>query len=212
VPWLILLGFVRWAQGRFVAVDPVARNVRPRYAGVRADTVAARGGGLTLRSKPAAAEGGPVVTLGGAGLTYGLYKADGSVDGLMVVSPRGDLTVRGTISGGQSGAGVTAASGVISDGMILPLPTGVPPEQVADGRIVLHVSLTPHLTEPPSQWGGVWLAGGVECAVDAQRRVRCRVRWLRVDGTTDVRDRAAAANFMVVATAAPDPDASGGGS
>jgi hypothetical protein len=213
VPWLVLLGYVRSRDGRFTAVDPEARGVRPRFAGVRADTVAARGGALALRSRPAADEGGPVVTLGGAGLSFGLYKADGSVEPLMAVSPRGDLSVRGTISGGQAGAGVTAASGVISDGMIVPLPTGVPADQVADGRIVLHVSVTPFLADAPAEWDGVWLAGPVECAVDAERRVRCRARWLRADGGTgELRDRPAAANFMVVATAAPDPDASGGGS
>jgi len=203
VPWLILLGYVRWQGGHFTGVVAEAGGVGRRYAGVRADTVAARGGGLTLRSQLTAAEGGPVVTVGARGLAFGLYKADGTVDSLLAVSPRGDLTVRGTIAGGQRAGTVTAVSGVATDGMILPLPAGVSAEQVNDGRILLHTSLTPHLTDAPPATDGTWLPVPVECTVDGDRRLRCRIRWLRVADPLESRDEPGTADFVVVATVAP---------
>ena len=203
VPWLILLGYVRWQGGHFTGVVAEAGGVGRRYAGVRADTVAARGGGLTLRSQLTAAEGGPVVTVGARGLAFGLYKADGTVDSLLAVSPRGDLTVRGTIAGGQRAGTVTAVSGVATDGMILPLPAGVSAEQVNDGRILLHTSVTPHLTDAPPATDGTWLPVPVECTVDGDRRLRCRIRWLRVADPLESRDEPGTADFVVVATVAP---------
>ena len=203
VPWLILLGYVRWQGGHFTEVVPQASGVGRRYAGVRADTVAARSGSLTLRPQLAAAEGGPVVTVGARGLAFGLYKADGSVESLLAVSPRGDLTVRGTIAGGQRAGTVTAVSGVATDGMILPLPAGVSAEQVADGRILIHVSVTPHLTDTPPTTDAMWLPAPIECTVDGDRRLRCRIRWLRIGDPPVSRDEPAAADFLVVATVPP---------
>lgn len=202
-PWLVLLGYVTWENGQFTGVAPDVGGVVPRYAGVRADTVAARSGSLTLRTRPEAAEGEPAVTLDGpTGLAFGIHKADGSVDSLMVVSPRGDLTVRGTITGGQQGGAVTAVSGVATDGMILPLPAGVSEEQVADGQVVLHVSLKPHRYAPAAQ-DGIWLTSPTECTVDSQRRVRCRMRSVQVGAAPpEWHDRPAAADFLVLATVA----------
>jgi hypothetical protein len=203
VPWLVLLGFVGWSGGHFTAVTARARGVGPRYAGVRADTVAARAGTLTLRPQPTAGDGGTVVTLDGrTGLAFGLYRADGSVDDLLVVSPRGDLTVRGTISGGQRSGEVSAVSGVATDGMILPLPAGVTADQVSAGRVVLHTWLTPHLAGAAPRADGVWLTAPAECTVDEQRRVRCRVRSIRVDepSASPPREDPAAADFLVLAT------------
>lgn len=204
-PWLILLGFVTWRDGRFRDVLPDARGVRPRYAGVRADTVAARAGRLALRTAPAAAEGGPVVTLDRqAGLAFGLYRADGSVDEVLAVSPRGDVTVRGKLSVGTTGGAVAAVSGVATDGVMLPLPAGVTAEEVARGRVVLHTMVSPR----PPTLDGVWLSAPVECAVDGERRLRSRMRSMRPDG--EVRDDPVPVDFLVLAAAVPDPEASGG--
>ncbi|GAA4474483.1 hypothetical protein GCM10023170_096900 [Phytohabitans houttuyneae] len=208
-PWLILLGYLTWAGGRFRAVLPEAGGVRPRYAGVRADTVAARAGRLALRTAPAAAEGGPVVTLDRqAGLAFGLYRADGSVDEVLAVSPRGDVTVRGKLSIGTTGGAVAAVSGVATDGVLLPLPAGVSADEVAQGRVVLHTMLAPR----PPTLDGVWLSGPVECTVDGERRVRSRMRSMRADGDREVRDHAVPVDFLVLAAAvpAPGPAASGG--
>jgi hypothetical protein len=214
-PWLILLGYVTWRRDdqHFTGVVARARGVGPRYAGVRADTVAARSGTLTLRSQLAAGGGGPVVTLDGeTGLAFGVYKGDGSVDGLLTVSRSGNLTVAGSISGGQSGGAPAVVSGVATDGMILPLPAGVSAGQVTSGQIVLHVSLTPHLTGAPPAADGIWLPGPIQSTVDDERRLRCRLRWFRLGGgLDDWRDWPMAADFLVLATV-PAPAAPVGGS
>jgi hypothetical protein len=213
-PWLILLGFVTWRHedGRFTGVVTRAGKVGPRYAGVRADTVSARSGALALRAQPAAAEGGPVVTLDRAtGLAFGVYKGDGTVDDLLVVSPHGDLTVRGTVSGAQRSGEVTVVSGVATDGMLLPLPAGVSEDQVSTGRILLHIWLRTHLTGGADPAGEVWVTSPFECSVDQQRRVRSRLRSVRVDELPPrVRYESAPADFLVLATVAADPNASGG--
>jgi hypothetical protein len=205
-PWLILLGYVTWRPDdkRFTSTVPRPGGIGPRYAGVRADTVAARSGTLTLRSQVEVGGGGPVVRLDGTtGLTFGVYKADGSVDGLLTVSRAGDLAVRGSISGGQSGGAPAVASGVATDGTILPLPAGVSAEQVANGQIVLHVSITPHLTGAPPASEGIWLAGPVQSIVDSDRRVRCRMRWVQLgSGSEEWRDWPVAVDFLVLATVA----------
>ena len=200
-PWLILLGFVRWQGGRFISVEESAPGAQRQLAGVRAEIVSAREGKLALRAHPTAAEGGPVVTIDDTlGLVFGKYRADGTVDPLLTVSPRGDLSAQGSISGGQS-MGVAVASGIATDGMLLPLPDGVRADDVAEGSVVLHTTVTPYVTPQPDDLEGLWLAVPVVCAVDADRRVRSRTRWIRVDTPGESQDRPASANFMVVATA-----------
>jgi hypothetical protein len=209
-PWLILLGYVRGRNRRFIAVLDQYRGVGRRLAGVRAETVSARTGTLTLRSAPVAGEGTAVLAVNGeSGLAFGTYRADGSVERLLTVSTRGDLRVTGSVAGQQPAGGVAAVSGTATDGMLLPLPAGVSPDQVADGRVALHVSVTPHPVDPPDD--GVWISGPVRCAVDEDRRLRCRVRWVRVDGDgpPNWRDRPAAANFVVLATVSAGPVAAG---
>jgi hypothetical protein len=200
-PWLILLGYVTWADPHFTGVAP-PRGVTPRYAGVRADTVAARSGTLTLRSQVAAGGGAPVLTIDdGAGLTFGVYKRDGSVDGLLTVSTSGNLMVAGSVSGGQRSDAPAVVSGVATDGMILPLPAGVSGAQVSSGQVLLHTTVTPHLTGVPPAAEGIWQAGPVQSTVDADRRVRCRLRWVQLGGgPDDWRDWPAAVDFLVVAT------------
>ncbi|MBO0870614.1 MAG: hypothetical protein J2P15_18825 [Micromonosporaceae bacterium] len=211
-PWLILIGYVAWTNGHFTAVASTARGVAVRYSGVRADTVAARGGTLALRARPGAVQGGAVVTVNDtAGFTFGRYKGDGSVDTLMSVTPAGDLTVRGNIAGDQQAGGVAAVSGVATDGMILPLPAGIDPDQVASGRTTLHVLTTPRVTGAPPDDTGVWLAGPVESTVDKQLRVRCRMRWYRLDSSpAEFADLPNPVEFLVLAAVAANPAVSGG--
>ncbi|MEV6345892.1 hypothetical protein [Actinoplanes sp. NPDC051851] len=201
-PWLILIGYVTWRAGHFTGLG-TAGSVPVRFAGVRADTVAARSGTLALRARPEPAQGGAVLTVADtSGLVFGRYLADGSVDPLLTVTPDGDLTVRGTGAAQRPGA-TAVVSGVATDGTILPLPAGVDPAKVTSGTTVLHVTVTPHTDGTPPSADGVWLPGQVECGVDDARRVRCRTRWLRID--TDARtwrDLPGAASFTVIATAA----------
>jgi hypothetical protein len=204
-PWHILLGFVGWENGRFRTASPRSGTVSRRTAGVRADVVAAPGGTLTLRSQLAAGEGGAAVTLTGEnGLSFGLYKADGAVEELLGVSARGDLRVRGTIAGGPAAGSVAAVSGIATDGMVLPLPAGLSTEQVESGQVSLHVSATPQLTgtppvTPPA--AGTWLPAPIECRVGPDRRLHCRVRWLRIDAPDGIAalETPGAAAFLVLA-------------
>ncbi|MGW4523934.1 hypothetical protein [Amycolatopsis sp. NPDC004378] len=207
VQWLVLLGFVQWTAGHFTAVFPTARGVAPRFAGVRADTVSARSGTLALRTQPAVGEGKPALVLSGSDaptLVYGLYKGTGEVDPLMTVEANGNLTIAGSFSGQISAGSVLATSGSATDGMVLPLPSGVTPEEVADGRVSLHVYVTPRI--PPSDKG---LTVPAEATVDDQRRVRCRLRFYDPAATpAAVTEEPGSVDFLVLATVAAT---SGGG-
>jgi hypothetical protein len=201
--WLLLLGFVQWTEGHFTDVRPTARGVGVRYAGVRADTVSARSGELTLRTRPTAQDGQPALVLSGEdppSLVFGLYQGSGAVSPLMTVAANGNLTVAGSFSGRISAGSVLATSGTATDGMLLPLPSGVSQEEVADGRVVLHVYVTP---KPPPPATGTELHVPAGATVDADRRVRCRLRVFDpAVSQTEVSDRPGAVDFLVLATVA----------
>lgn len=204
VRWLILLGYVRWTDGRFSGVETEARGVAVRFAGVRADTVAARSGALTLRTAPAVQEGEPALVLSGGdqpSLVFGLYQGSGRVAPLMTVAANGNLTVEGSFSGGMPAGSTLVTSGTATDGMLLPLPPGVTPQQLADGRVVIHVRLTPRT--PPTATDTT-LVSTVEAAVDDDRRVRCRTRlYDPLAIPPAVVERPGAVDFLVLATVAP---------
>lgn len=201
--WLVLLGYVRWTEGHFSGVETTARGVAVRYAGVRADTVSARSGALTLRTGTEAEEGKPALVLSGGdtpNLVFGLYQGSGTVAPLMTVAANGNLTIEGSFSGRMPAGSTLVASGTATDGMLLPLPSGITPEQVADGRVVIHVQLTPRTPPLPD----ATLYSPVEATVDADRRVRCRVRLYDPLATpATVVDQPGAVDFLVVATVAP---------
>ncbi|MGA5565684.1 hypothetical protein ACPCUV_31560 [Streptomyces platensis] len=202
VRWLILLGYVQWTDGHFSGVVTEARGVAARFVGVRADSVSAASGELTLRTAPAAQEGKPALVLSGGdtpNLVFGLYQGGGTVAPLMTVAANGNLTIEGSFSGGPQAGSTLVVSGTATDGTLLPLPSGVTPDQVADGRVVLHVHLTPR-TPPLADTA---LYSPVETAVDGDRRVRCRVRvYDPVAAPGEVVDQPGAADFLVVATVA----------
>lgn len=201
--WLILLGYVRWLDGHFTGVETKARGVAPKYAGVRADTVSARSGSLTLRTSPAVQEGQPAIVLSGEdppSMVFGLYQGSGSVAPLMTVAANGNLTIEGSFAGRMSVGSVLVASGTVTDGMLLPLPNGVTAEQVADGRVALHVQLTPRV---PALSSETMLFSPAEAIVDSDRRVRCRVRlYDPVVTPGEVTELPGAVDFLVVATVA----------
>ncbi|GII84250.1 hypothetical protein Ssi03_22400 [Sphaerisporangium siamense] len=209
VRWLVLLGYVRWTDGHFAGVEAAARGVARRYAGVRADTVSARAGALTLRTGPAAREGRPALVLSGGdppSLVFGLYQGNGTVDPLMTVAANGNLSIQGSFSGGISVGSVLVQSGTATDGTLLPLPAGVTPEQVTDGRVVLHVHLTPRA---PATRSDSALHSTVEATVDADRRVRCRIRVFDpLASPVEVQDRPGAVDFLLLAAVTA---ANGGG-
>ncbi|MFI0820873.1 hypothetical protein ACH4TX_32735 [Streptomyces sp. NPDC021098] len=202
VRWLILLGYVQWTDGHFSGVVTEARGVAARFVGVRADSVSAASGALTLRTAPEAQEGKPALVLSGGdtpNLVFGLYQGGGTVAPLMTVAANGNLTIEGSFSGGPQTGSTLVVSGTATDGMLLPLPSGVTPEQIADGRVVLHFHLAPR-TPPLAK---TELYSPVETAVDGDRRLRCRVRrYDPVAAPGEVAEQPGSADFLVVATVA----------
>ncbi|XVV15532.1 hypothetical protein ACQP2X_14665 [Actinoplanes sp. CA-131856] len=200
---LVLLGFVRYTDGHFAGVTATSGTTRLRYAGVRADTVAARSGTLSLRSQTTVQEGRPALVLSGEdppSLVFGLYQGSGTVSPLMTVAANGNLTVAGSVSGRISAGSVLVASGTATDGMLLPLPSGVSPEEVADGRVSLHVQVTPRT---PPAGTATMLAVPAEATVDGERRVRCRIRcYDPVEAPGELAERPGAVDFLVLATVA----------
>jgi hypothetical protein len=90
--------------------------------------------------------------------------------------------------------------------MLLPLPSGVNPEEVADGRVSLHVYVTPKVVPTATD---TLVAVPAEATVDADRRVRCRTKVFDPTATSPtVVDQPGAVDFLVLATVAAT---SGGG-
>ncbi len=171
-PWEILVGYVQWdpSISKFTGASITGR----RYAGVMADTVAARSGTLALQSQPIATPGQPALVIGGDPpvLTFGLYKGGTDVDPRLTVTAEGDVTATGTIKGALSQGDIQVQSGTATDGVIIPLPDGVTQDQVDRGAVILHLHLTLHT--PQSATLGSWY-GPVSCAVDDHRRLSCQV-------------------------------------
>jgi hypothetical protein len=196
--WLILLGYVQWTEGHFTAVSVKERGVGLRFAGVRADTVSARSGTLSLRT--VVQEGQPALVLSGddpPSMVFGLYQGSGTVAPLMTVAANGDLSIEGSFSAKLATGSVLVTSGTATDGMLVPLPAGVTAEQVASGGVVLHIQVTPRVPAVPD--AAVYCP--TEATVDSDRRVRCRLRFFEPGGAAFT-ERPGAVDFLVLATVA----------
>ncbi len=198
-PWEVLVGFVQWDASAQKFTD--ATDAPRRYAGVMADRVSARSGTLALRSQPTATPGQPVLVVGGnpPALTFGLYQGGSNVDPRLTVSAQGDVTATGTIKGALTQGEIRVQSGTVTDGLVIPLPTGITQDQVDGGKVILHLFLTPHT---PQSVSGTWYVP-VECGVDASRRLTCQVivgSGSNLTGT--VQQQSGAADYLMVATVA----------
>ena len=198
-PWEILVGFVQWdvSNKRFTAADYAGR----RYAGVKADSVAARGGTLALRAQPSPVPGQPALLVGGdpPALVFGLYQGGNTVDPRLTVSAQGDVTAAGTIKGALAQGEIRVQSGTVTDGLIIPLPPGITEDQVDRGAVILHLHLTPHT---PQSVSGTWYVP-VECSLDANRKLTCQV--MIGSGVTippNLVQKPGAADYLLVATVA----------
>jgi hypothetical protein len=193
--WEILIGFVQWniQPPRFSAASSTGR----RYAGVKADTVAARSGTLVLRAQPIPTPGQPALLLGGdpPTLTFGLYKGGNTVDARLTVNAQGDVTATGTIKGALTQGEIRVQSGTATDGVIIPLPPGITQGQVTRGAVILHLHLAPH-TPPAVPTGAWWIP--LECRVDQDQRLECLVRTFTAPGTST--DVSGAADYLLIAT------------
>lgn len=203
--WLVLLGFVKWdkTNNKFTAVEATSSGIGPRYAGVLADVVAARNGKLLLRTRASNQSDKPALVIDeeeGGSLKFGLLNSSGAVTPVLTVSASGDVTAAGKIQGAFNPGSVYVQSGVASDGMVVPLPSGIKPDQVGPGKAALHIQVTPRLAgaQAPSNTG-VWGVFPLECSVDADRRVRCLVRWINfgVAPPTDIQDLPGTCDYSV---------------
>ena len=135
-PWEILVGYVQWdpSASKFTGASITGR----RYAGVMADTVAARSGTLALQSQPTATPGQPALVIGGDPpvLTFGLYQGGIDVDARLTVTAQGDVTATGTIKGALTQGEIQVQSGTVTDGLIIPLPPGITQDQVDQGAVI----------------------------------------------------------------------------
>lgn len=200
--WQVLVGFVQCdASGQHFTAASMAGV---RYAGVKADTVSARSGTLALRSQLTATSGQPVLVVGGdpLGLTFGLYQGGSSYLSLLTVSAQGDVTAAGTIVGkGLLNQGeVLVESGTVTDGLIIPLPSGISQDQVDNGNVTVHLFLTLHT---PQAAAGSWYVP-VDCSVDANRQLSCQVMigtGTVLSGVT-LQQQSGAADYLIVATVA----------
>jgi hypothetical protein len=195
-PWSVQVGTVQWDTTSAQFTD--ANGSGRRYAGVKADSVAARGGTLTLHAQPSPAPGQPVLRIGGdPPLTFGLYKGGNVVDPRLTVSAQGDVTATGTIKGALTQGEIRVQSGTATDGLIIPLPQGITQDQVDRGAVILHLFLTPHT---PQSVSGTWYVP-VACSVDASRQLTCQVMigtGANLSGT--LQPKSGAADYLMVAT------------
>lgn len=212
---LVLVGFVQWdgALERFKRAVLVSDGIGPTFAGSLADEVVARDGRLTLRSRRGTDKPALVIDEADGGfLAFGVQDSKGRVVPAFKVDAKGNVTAQGKIESVAKPAGtVQVQSGVITDGVILPLPPGVTPGDVAAERVALHVQLTalPPGNKPPSGDPDEWFAVPLQCELDrSSRRVRCRFRWFKVSGTSTgmFKDYPGACNYLVMATALPSQE------
>lgn len=187
-PRRVLLGFVRWDTtiAKFTDLKDSHAGIGRRYAGVRADTVAARGGQLSLRTQSAVTKGKPGLTLSEDGdglLAYGPLTAAGTIVPVFSVNAKGDLIIAGKFEGAVTPGSVQVQSGVAMDGLVLPLPPGITQEMLDKGQAIAHVQATMRVPpSPPPDGSAGWFACPLECSVDTARRVRCTARWMRLAG------------------------------
>jgi hypothetical protein len=202
-PWRVLVGFVKWDDTieKFTDVRDRADGFERRYAGVHAGEVVGAGGAVALRSGDRAVPDGRAlrITSGDKGLLeFGTQDASGAIKAAMTVDSDGNLTVTGKIVGALAG-GVQVESGVATDGMLLPLPAGITNEQIEAGTVVIQTIVTPNIRRPAGLPATEkWFPHFYECHV-VNRRVCCRVRWIRSTATVTPRDFPGVCDYVLMA-------------
>lgn len=194
LPWAILVGFVKWSKAAqsFADVDAAMGKQHRRHVGINAASMAGDGTQLVLHPRVALQSGDAVVRVrqdddDGPTLVFGTYKSASVIEPLLEVSAKGDLVVKGSLTGKRTGNSVQLQSGLASDGVILPLPAGVTEGQVqADDGPAVHIQVTPVIDpaaapDPAADYG----AQVVECRVDEERRVHCLIAWTLLLGVAN---------------------------
>ena len=200
-PWKILLGFVKFDSTITQLTDftTTSDGVGPKYAGVQADEVVARGGSLTLRSKPSSQNDAPALVVSpNSEDSFFLFgkQSNGTVLPLVRISSKGDITAEGTIDSKKTS--VKAESGILSHGMPVPLPAGVTEQDVTDGNVILHIHVSAKAPAVPPVPNTITTP--LECSVSPQRIVTCLVASFTVAGAATVA-APGLCEYMIVATA-----------
>ena len=201
--WMVLLGFVKWDKNikKFTAIADSALGVSPRYAGVLADEVAARNHKLLFRTRVKNTSGNPAMLLDetdGGRLQFGALNATGVVTPVLTVTAKGDVVATGTIKGAFTSGNVYVQSGVATDGLVLPLPSGVAPDQVGAGKATVHIQLTPRLSGLTSPTANAAVATSFQCEVDTDRRVKCLIRWIELNAPNTTIDLPGSCDYTVI--------------
>jgi hypothetical protein len=205
----VLVGWVSWNAGleKFSGVAKRAGGRGIRYVGVIASDVVSPGGALALRTRPGGSRFAMELqenSTGGCELVFGKQDGNDPVTPVLRVDHEGNLRYEGTLSP-LPPSKTLAESGIVFDGLCLPLPIGVTADQVSSGALRLHVTLTPILEHPSK----TKLASGktaipltIDCHIDLEvdRRVLCRVRWYDPLDPDDFVDRPGACNYVVIAS------------
>lgn len=220
---IVLIGFVKWEKDDQKSKGTISEFRRlddngngPKYAGVSADDVIARGGELALWSRrPAEKVGSPAMILGDyrpkdnqdrKALRLGVDNGDGILNELLTVDPQGNLFVKGNIDsegvvkGKLTKGEVSIESGIAHDGMTLPLPPEITYEQLESGAVVLHTSATPNLdplVDPSITKDHVPVA--VECSVNDKLLVQCLIRWFVPGNDPQLVEVAGSVNYTILA-------------
>ncbi len=200
---MVLVGWVQFdpsiAGGKFIATATESNGAKVRYVGVVASDVVAGGGELQLHTRPDGQRFMLSITedaAGGCKLEFGQQDGSNPMAPTFSVNEKGDVTYTGALIPAPPSK-TQAQSGFAFDGIALPLPDGIKPEDV-DSKVILHMIVTPLPLHPKR----LSLAGGpfqdvlpfVECSVDPDSRlVTSLVRWVE------------ASNPAVVVLVEPNP-------
>lgn len=199
----VLVGWVKFDTDHFTGVATEASGTKLRYIGVVASDVAAGGGTLTLHTRQSGKRFTVELTETATGATLKFGKQDGTdpVVSVFEVNEKGDLSYAGKLVPPPTAA-VAAESGVISDGLIVPLPPG------ASANAKLHIQLTPFMQTPRDMILGSATGASaaiplvLECyAEPVTRRVHCRIRWCyAATATADFVDLPGQCSYLIVAS------------
>jgi hypothetical protein len=191
--WRILLGFVTWdgarTPKRFMSAVAEHDGVGRRYAGVRGAELTGLDDSVTMRSAERAINDKAALVIdneNGGEMRFGLQDSRGKVVPVFTVNAEGDVRAEGRILGAIAGS-IQIESGVITDGMEVPLPAGFTQDMVDTGKATIQVQLTPRYDQPTTlpppalaTSDDHWLMHPLSCYADG-RRVVCTVRWDRTD-------------------------------
>lgn len=194
----ILLGFADWekATKEFKGFKLTAKGfdgIVPRYIGIRADTLESVSGELTLRTESADdadSKDAPMVVMSRVQendpervvFAFGADDGNGRIRRVFRIDDKGNVKSTGTIKGDITEVQdqTLVQSGTLTDGVRVPLPSGINDEGAANSSVAVHISLTPRFDLASKPKPEVeWLPVAERCFVaDEDRRVECVFRWI----------------------------------